>query len=454
MSDPKKLTPGGNTLTDWSYTTSIDKTGATIHEVTHDNENFAARVGLIKSYARLANADGTKFVPFNLGDKSGQVGQALTLNKQPARSPDYHYQLSHKVAHKFQMLDFENSGQQLSITQMFGFTETSDTPRHETANVAAAGRFYPSLEFFTPRVPKETDEAIDELRFDFWIEPSIGPGGKRRASTINPGSEMIIDYIDSFFAENVRSSVKQQAGLFRDRDHAVTTRMYEDLHPFSFAASKVFSNAEKPVVYEVAANGMTSGGRDGWDNIHIWGHSKWGLVSTPGMPWGMHLHWRWAAGAVDKTSMLFGDWTPDFLIDPELAGRDINNNPVPGGPLIDPRNQDTDLRVAWVTKDMASSYAKEKATSGTEFVEIFERLAKDPANVKDGAEGMVCIISIVVRRDERDNDWTGTVFPHGFFFPHAYDTGYFVEVGLTFAGAYSEQYLTKKPRRKWWRDPS
>lgn len=113
---------------------------------------------------------------------------------------------------------------------------------------------------------------------------------------------------------------------------------------------------------------------------------------------------------------------------------------VPGGPLIDPRNPETDLRIALVKKSTAKKFAEQTPSDPTEFASIFEKLNATPSSIENGDE-LVLIVSIVVYRRDEKKWWSGSVFPHGIFFPHVHDLGYLAETALTGAGAYSPQYL-------------
>ena len=450
MSDDA-LTPGGNTLTDWGYAAVVEPQGLAAYGITHDGYTFAERVALIRSYAELANDQGRTFVPFELGSEGMTVGDPPRIASLSRRSPDHYYEMSHAANAPFHIRDLAGSGQRLKGRQYFGFTETSDTPRHETAQVASAGRFYPTLDFSTNGVADPADEAIECLRFDFWIEPDVGPGGRREEASFVPGVLTWDGLAEAWFGEDLAKRVPQQVGLFRDRDHSLAHRaLFAGQRP----GEQVFSSAEKPLLWEVAADGILEGGKTGWDNVHVWGFHPKGVVSTPGMPFGMHLHWRWAAALTNRWSMILGAFTPEFLRAPELAGRDASGGTVPGGPLIDPRNPVTDLRIAVVTKETAEAYAGMTAASHADFLGLFETIAPEPKAIEAGAE-IVVVISIVVHRERREARWDGTVFPHGFFFPHAYDVGYLAENALTQAGAYAPQYLDRKPHvRRWFRPPN
>lgn len=448
--DPKPVTASGE-MTDWTYATIVEPEGLCVYGVEHDGHVFADHVGLIKTYATHVDTSGSTFVPIDLGTEGMKVGKQPYIDKVPARSPDFYYLASHSIYAPFRINNVAGSDQRLGGVQRFSFTETSDTPRHETAQVAAAGRFYPDLHFAVSPQTDEDQGAIESLRFDFQIKPDVGPGGRRESSAFIPGELTFDNIIESLFGEDIAKQVPQQAGMFRDRDHSL-------LHRALFAGwrpgEQVFEAAEKPLLWEIATSGIIEGGTRGWDNIHVWGYHPSGVVSTPGMPYGMHLHWRWSAGTTNRLSMIMGDWTPDFARAPELAGRDINGNMVPGGPLIDPRNPLTDLRIAVVKKATADAYTALTPDGHDDFVGMFKKIKAKPADIEDGDE-IVIIISIVVHRKDRTKRWRGTVFPHGLFFPHAYDVGYLAENALTQAGAYNPQYLDRKPAiRRWERDPN
>lgn len=383
------------------------------------------------------------------------VGDELIFRRTTAPTPDRHYRMSHRLHRDFRINDLVGSGQRFHGRQFFAFTETASTPRHETVGVASAGRFYPTIQFEIPAVSDPAAEAVSALRFDYWIEPDLGAGGRRVPNLIIPGVELVLAGLDYVMSEDVAEPTPQQAGLFRDRDHGVLTRMASSLLSsldLGGPGGQIFIGAEKPLNYEVATSGIHRGGRQGWDNIHSWGYSSRGLPSTPGMPYGVHLHWRWAAGATDPTSMVFGDWTPDMMRDPTLAGRDIHGDIVPGGPLIDPRTPDTDLRIAVVKKETAEAFKGYAPDTMEEFEETFRNIKSRPDDIRQG-DRLVFIISIIQRRPERHSRWRSLVFPHGFFFPHLYDTGYVNEAAITMAGAYDPQYLPNRPRRTWVRNP-
>jgi hypothetical protein len=438
------------TVSEWSYAGIVEPEGATLYGILHDSHVFCEKVGLIKCYAETRSSDGSVFAPFDLGTEGMTVGDQLIYRRTSSRTPDRHYRMSHRMQRDFRINDLIGSGQRLLGRQFYAFTETANTPRHETVGVAAAGRFYPTIDFEIPAVSDPAAEAVTALRFDYWIEPDLGAGGRRTPNVILPGLDFLLTGIDHLMSEDVAEPTPQQAALFRDRDHGVLTRLWNS-GGLGAPGEQIFIGAEKPLNYEVATTGIRHGGRRGWDNIHSWGYSSRGLPSTPGMPYGVHLHWRWSAGATNPAAMLFGDWTPDFARDPTLAGRDIQGNMVPGGPLIDPRTPDTDLRIAVVKKETAEAFKTSAPDTMEEFERTFRRIKSHPDDIQYG-DRLVFIISIIQRRPNRRRTWRSLVFPHGFFFPHVYDTGYVNEAAITMAGAYSPQYLPRRPTRTWVRN--
>jgi hypothetical protein len=442
-------------VTEWAYAGQIEKTGAVLYDITHDGEKFMKRAALIKSYAWLDDPtkEERELLAFDLGDLS-QHGKDrnLRLSNYPARSPDYYHKMTHLAYMTFSTRDLGNTGQSIGGIQKFAFTETSSSPRHETVGIASAGRFYPTINFQVSGFREGRDRAaIHALRFDYWLEPDLREGGRRRPSVFLPAAEVLLMVLDFFSSSwNWEESPPQQGGLFRDRERALTTRLVQT-RGVGRPGEQIFSHAEKPLIWEVVADGINAGmTHQTWDNIHIWSYSDKGLVSTPGMPFGIHFHWRWAASATNPAAMVFGNWTPGALRAPELAGRDMQGSMVPGGPLIDPRNPETDLRIALVTKETARKFAEQTPSDPAEFASIFEKLRPTPARIENGGE-LVLIVSIVVYRRQYNEWWTGSVFPHGMFFPHEHDLGYLAETALTGAGAYSPQYLKSKPAVATWR---
>ena len=452
----------------WTVTHSVGKEGAILSDVDHDFHSFLRHISLARCYAKIEGGGAERLHAFDLGDDAMEDDPAVIYSYAEEPSPDVDYTVGFRLSTPFEASDLDGSGQTLKGRQNFAFTAASNTPRHETTGSAVAGRFYPTIDF---EVDKPTgDEAITSLRFDFVIEPSVYAGGRRSPITTEAAAKLLLPElgprwgeVESFYSaaqeqlrrlEELKQSSISQAGLFTDREGAVLpTRMLVTLWEWTLlsAGSQVFLHAEKPLKWEVAADGLISGSTEGkWDNIHLWGKSDQGLVSTPGMPYGFHLHWKWAASITDKTSMVFGSWTPSFLKDPALAGVDAQGTPVPGGPLIDPRTPDTDLRVAVVTRETAEAFRSLTASQETEFAALFESIAPDPAVIEDGAE-LAVVISIVLRRPDPTSAWASMAFPHGAFFPHAHSLPDFLELSLAMAQAYSPQYLQDEPRTRQWR---
>lgn len=442
-------------VTEWAYAGEIERTGMVLLDVTHDDEKFLKRAALIKSYAWLDDLerDNRELFAFDLGDLSQHgTNRSLNLSNFPARSPDYYYKMTHLAYMNFSTGDLGQSGQAIGGVQKFAFTESSNSPRHETAGIASAGRFYPTINFQVSRFRRGRDRAaIGALRFDYWLEPDLREGGRRRPSVLIPQAEVPLMLLDSLASSwDWEESPPHQAGLFRDRDRAILTRLLQT-GGVGRPGEQIFSHAEKPLIWEVVGDGINAGlTQNTWDNIHIWSYSDDGLVSTPGMPFGVHLHWRWSAAATNALTMAFGDWTPDAWRAPELAGRGLRGEVIPGGPLIDPRNPETDLRIAVVRKSTAMQFAQQTPSDPAEFASIFENLDSTPTSIENGDE-IVLIVSIVVYRRNYNRHWRGSVFPHGLFFPHVHDLGYVAEAALTAAGAYSPQYLRSRPAQAVWR---
>ncbi len=451
----------------WSYDLDLRDESLFILDLAHDNHPLCKSAGIIKSYAQLDDPNGgNTFIPFDLGFEGMAGGAQMSSHTyspgHSPRSPDYYYNVSSQIVAPFNIPDFHGAeGQTLSGSQYYAFTAPSSTPRHETTGFTPAGRFYPSLDFAVNPRPADPDlEHISKLRFDYMIDIDVNPGGRRHMyynfvqATIETFVDPLIEIVETFTGPAPKT---QQAGFFKDLDVWAGSRLLRELGP----GMHTFSHAEKPLIWEVAADGILDGtppedaDQPLWDNIHSWGSNWAGLVSTPGMPYGFHLHWRWAASVTDKSSMVFGRWFQNWHGSPELAGRDSNNNPVFGGPLIDPRCPSLDLRMAFVKKETADAFAALDASSHDEFSSLFESIKATPDVIKDG-EDCVLIMSIVVHREDPDQLWQGTIFPHGIFFPHTYNPDWKAKWFLLPPElAYHEQYITAKPgTAKWKRNPS
>lgn len=179
------------------------------------------------------------------------------------------------------------------ISPRYLFSRYGLNPMHEPGGVLNAARCHPTIQF-----EMRPDSSVDHTR-DYYRIASIRFDWR------------IHLYIDRWYtAPGALPQLGNQAGLFRDYEY-----VFYPTAAFSRNAHVAFQNVEKPLVYEVATQGIEQGlvaldarttpsppssPHSGWDNMHWWGARGAGnpIISAPGAFHAAHVHWRWGgAGA-------------------------------------------------------------------------------------------------------------------------------------------------------------
>lgn len=222
---------------------------------------------------------------------------------------------------------FGEEEQQMVIEQLTLFTPYGKDTAHEPGGILRAARIYPMIRFNAPRI-------------EF---------GKKLNDPYNRITAIRVLFRMRFQVQG--SALENMAGIFRDKDDL-------GLASLEGAAIKgpgniLFSRAEKPLISEVVGRGVIGGtaftrrGGDklGWDNIHQWNQefkNKQEFLAaakndkfapTPGLPYGVHQHWRWGEVFYKGLSGRFGK----RLLQ---GGKQFGGLGVAGGPMIDPEVPD------------------------------------------------------------------------------------------------------------------
>ena len=349
-------------------------------------------------------------------------------------------------------------GEYLVIIQKYLFHKMGRIPPHEPSGILAAARFFPLVEFHT------NCAKIHKIRADYqmdvgldWVLPNDSQQKLARTWKLKPTS----------------------AGVFRDKDSvppwAGAALVAEPLGLMpDFTLSDAFDAYEKPIVYEICANGLIGGlpgqvnynkfppfQKTTWDNLHFW--SSWDeLPSTPGAPQALHTHWRWnrqTQGRGDPFLDLYLRKYKGFPADKrQFIGTPIAEGPNPlapmrddpvddmGWPIIDPAIPNQSISFAIVKREF------EPNTKAESFAEMFTTkhlpqplspCQKDPGNVKAGAEITLWISYEAIDADRMGADgnmiskparlaavsdismspppapWSGVFFIQGMYFAHS-----------------------------------
>jgi hypothetical protein len=203
---------------------------------------------------------------------------------------------------------FDEPNQRMTIEYELLFTAYGKNPSHEPSGVLNAARVYPVIRFQVDPVKKDA--------------PLGDP--RNRVCAVQAVVPIQLGLVDEM--------AFSQAGIFHDLDRAGGFVWSGLTYVFSGVANTVFDRAEKPVLYEVVGRGVTRSAGADWDNVHAWKAvtDLRRLPPTPGLPLGMHTHWRWAESFADGTLLVDGG--PQFggihgggtaIVDPKLPDQSI-----------------------------------------------------------------------------------------------------------------------------------
>jgi hypothetical protein len=328
----------------------------------------------------------------------------------------------------------------LFVTQRFILTDYDAQPAHEPSGGLPAARLHPITEIHYEHPKKGY---VESFRIDYRIYANLDSWWYERF--VERPATPWLDTGGHLTAGRETSSGKidNSAGLFRDDD--IAAPIYSGLT----AADIVFAAAEKPLKYEIIADGITDEfGVTPWDNVHWWGvNVKKGSVapSAPGAFHALHMHWRWSWALQEG---LF--WVPKHAGESQFKGQGLF------GTLVDPRIDKQKLKFAVVLNEGLPDDVH--AHSSEVFEDFFKtHRGKVPEDIQKGGD-LVLYYSVEVPAVDRSstpeyNNWDilqGEVFVHGMFFAHE------PEKSSLYAGAMGPMYkrpAESKVPKKWVRNP-
>jgi hypothetical protein len=336
----------------------------------------------------------------------------------------------------------------LLITQKFLFTSYGTEPAHEPSGGLSAARLHPLIEV---HYPNKDDGFVESIRVDYRLYLNLDTywGGKFPPF---PG------FTNSEEKKTISELLNNQSGVFRDEENAIPLSITKNnsLDVRLSVADVVFSAAEKPIKYEIIANGLVGEDTEKtyWDNIHWWGSNggHYVLPSTPGAFHAVHLHWRWG-----KSLQL----PPNDPVAPTQSGKKQFVGEGKGGILADPRIDLQKIEFAIVKNENlpVKIYGSNMEKHGTAKFEDFfkaKRGAK-PSNIENG-DDLVLYYSVNVnvpnsssKKLQRNTPFEGVFFIHGLFFAHEIETGS-IRTGST--KSFYENPTEDLIKQEWNRNPS
>jgi len=338
----------------------------------------------------------------------------------------------------------------LTITQSYSFTLYKKSPAHEPGGVLTAARIFPLIKF------SYGGKKIKSLRVDYRFNFSLDFFFPITKSNVLQGDNGLlnINAINkaTFKEQGVIFDVRpNMAGIFRDNEEIPSATETN----FGFSnpdISAIFFAAEKPVQNEILGNGLLDGlpgikdtlpiaGSDEgsgipgttfvesltettWDNLHQWsGYKSYKkLPSSPGAFHALHMHWRWGRVVSDPSVDNIKLWIKNILPEagkPQFKGVEVFNNV--GGPLLDPKIPNQTIKFA-ITKITAPiGLGKDWSAANNPSERKFENLFfvnKDSARPINEGDDIAFWLSVLVKRVNLKEPFSGTTCIHGLYFPH------------------------------------
>jgi len=487
------------TTTGWTYHGSLDEPGYgyIVRSLMHDMHQFAEeiRVEQVQIAGNFVPISGVSTSPpagnflHREAFKLGSPNMTRTLGPDLVRpaagrsfsDPRGFYDPLLNALTVYEMNNvFGEPNQSLGIGYGVMFTAYSKNTLHEPSGILKAARVYPVVNFFspTPTKPlKDPKNRISAVRVIVRVELALSGIDYQQAIELLKKKHPDLDTNE---AEHlalklmIKLAGRNQAGMWMDHDDpddplALGQRT---LLSGKWPGYQAFAQAEKPMLWEVATNGVLDGfsitTRKGslWDNYHQWQGSfnsikefrdafKAGgqMPPSPGIPHAAHLHWRWSAAAY-RGGKLLGP-----------GGKQFGGIGGAGGPMIDPRMPDQDLSFAVTrrkgfepSKDiMAEYHQNNKHVFGIQdtLKDLFEQFSgkkKKPRSIWNG-DKLVLWLDFLARSEHltdvekaNSNPFECSFFVNGIFFAHEPNS---VMPFITVLGAYKPQIITAWPNQTW-----
>jgi hypothetical protein len=408
----------------------------------HETESFAKDIRVVRVYLK---SKGGQVENFSLGSPSvtrlegpGFIS-APTTGKLVAPMSYYAPKFGLVVAYVKEAL-FGEPDQNIALMQEYLFTSYGKDPSHEPSGALSATRVYPLLHFdHLISGPIKQDNLLEGIRVDYRVEFKMNNLGSAETPNLLPNQIGVWKDHDKPFPLSV---VPYSSG---------TTELLTEF------ARQIFQRAEKPLLFEIVGQGISHGTTSDWDNIHQWSASETGeLPPTPGVPRGIHTHWRWARAASEPSVALPGG-SPHF-----------GGHRGPGTPIIDGKIANQDLKFAIVKRTRARAIDNRKIEPDEQFdgfERIFTRLSSQPDSIGKvrrmfSDDNIVIYLSFTVssgltkpekmllKGNEQLASFAGSFFVHGIFFAHeSLDVLPFTSKIIP--DAFDPQYVPGKPKPVW-----
>ncbi len=334
---------------------------------------------------------------------------------------------------------FGEDSSSLFITQKILFTDYSSEPAHEPSGGLTATRLHPLIEV---HYPNKDDGYVESIRVDYRLYLGLDMAyadmktkSTRKIPIEHGGYSDEPSYNYNFGRIPLKGIKSNQVGIFTDDNLGLPVnlriRPFLPVTPKSGSADTVFISAEKPIKYEVIANGLIKQGekKTYWDNIHWWGSNGGSkiLPSTPGAFHATHIHWRWGE------NLQLGLAPVPHGGEPQFKGEGK------GGILTDPRVDLQKIEFAVVkNKNLPEKvYVSNPEDHGTaKFEDFFKaKRGEKPTKVENG-DDLVLYYSVSIdianpttKKLPQNSPFEGIFFIHGLFFAHEREPGFLNSTG-------------------------
>lgn len=444
--------------TGWSFYAVLEEPGSgyVVQQLRHDGHECGRMItveGIMVASQfkpKTAPKQPYKFETFTLGSpRLTRLGDPSVVNLgTKATDPRGYYNPRFAVATKYRITNvFDEPDQELRFEYRLIFTPYSKDPTHEPGGFLKAARVYPTIIFEAP----------------------APTSGKLKEPNNRIAAIRVIYRLGMFVVEG--KTYTNQAGIFRDNDLFGKVEVLEGAAGKGVAAL-IFDRAEKPLISEIVGRGIVRntnrsvlrGDMQGWDNIHLWNGgfktkdeflkaAKGGFPPTPGLPYGVHQHWRWGAS---YSTALTGLWKGD----PQYGG--IGGA---GGPMLDPAIPDQLLEFAITQGGLREERVRQMLNDqtthkfDTPLEEFIVTSHTEPENISLGVSLVTWIDITAYSKNVMEEapftkacseTFAGTIFAHGIFFAHDSED---VLPPISIPQARDVQYIPTTPIPSNWRRP-
>lgn len=413
-----------------------ERWGARLLHLSQDGYYFADELKVVRIH--LKNNAGEVF-SFALGEAQNTSTASVNTLAEGTKDLRGFYNPRFEVTSTYSYENlFEIDGLNGEFRVRYMFTPYNRDEPHEPTGSLRSSRVYPMVGF-TISEPEEIEasDQIVAIRVDYDFDIMI------RGNHVNPSKDDIPSKPGSGF---------QRVGLWQDQESinmvtaGASTFEYMGLPMTSlepaFASRGVFSRAEKPLQYEVVAEGLRRGEKGNWDNIHQWrdvGVNAYPV--SPGTPFALHDHWRWSPS--------FGDLGTVAYYFNSGGGPQFEGLGQPGGPMVDANLPDHSMKVAIVEKATSDLVLSgDEQSEFEEFEQLFIAIRPQPLPITFGSFSIWHSFSAYRDFSLHPTQFQGTFFVQGLFFAHESSLSKLAKAAIL-GGAKSEQFIPGPPDQEW-----